>query len=254
MRYITVLILLLTGIVRAEPTITLTLQEYPPFMGESLPDKGLMTSAVVAVFHHAGYLVVLQPTPNNRAIEAPRRGLVDGSFGWAKTSERERDLYFTEPVMALRMVFCQQKGLNHPWQTLTDVAHYRVGTTLGNFYSDEFDALVHAGTLKPDVAQSDEANLHKLALGRIDLFPIDAEVGPYLMSHTLTPEERSKLTCPDQAYWSAPLHVVISKKLADGAAIAAAFDKSLNSMRKTGELQRVIDTTRQKILSEAAHK
>jgi len=234
----------------AGSTLVLTLQDYPPFMGDSLPAKGLLSAAVVGVFERAGYHIVLDPVPNNRAIEAPQRGLADGSFGWAKTPERERGLYYTEPVMSLRMVFCQRTGKNYPWHTLADLSPYLIGTTLGNFYSDQFDSLVKAGTLHTDTAPSDDANLRKLLIGRIDLFPIDAEVGPYLMRRTLSPHDQTALTCQDKAYWSAPLHVVISKKHADGPKIVADFDHALAQMQHSGELARLIDDTRQHILDQ----
>ncbi|WP_187359879.1 substrate-binding periplasmic protein [Chitinolyticbacter meiyuanensis] len=244
---------MLSAFCQAAP-LTLTLQEYPPFMGEQLPAKGMLTEAVVRVFERAGYPVELQYVPNNRAIEAPRQGAVDGSFGWARTPERERDLMYTAPVMSLRMVFCQRVGAQVRWEALTDLTPYRIGTTLGNFYSSDFDRLVQSGKLHTDNAPSDVANLKKLLAGRIDLFPIDAEVGPYLMSRHLTAAQRARLTCPDKAYWSAPMHVVISRKRADGAAIVAAFDKALSQMQLSGELERLIAATRQRILAQPPAK
>ncbi|SMC22349.1 amino acid ABC transporter substrate-binding protein, PAAT family (TC 3.A.1.3.-) [Andreprevotia lacus DSM 23236] len=247
------LLLCCTALAEAGPTLTLTLQEYPPFMGQSLPGRGLLSSAVASVFARAGYSVNFEPAPNNRAIEAPRRGMADGSFGWAKTPEREKDLYYTAPVMALRMVFCQRVEAHYEWQKLTDLAPYRIGTTLGNFYSDEFEKLARSGKLKVDPGPSDEANFRKLLADRVDLFPIDAEVGPYLMHQSLTPAERARLSCPDHAYWSAPLHVVISKARPDGQAIVAAFDEALQNMQRTGELNRLIDATRKQILQPTAY-
>ncbi|KAF0811663.1 hypothetical protein IGB42_03821 [Andreprevotia sp. IGB-42] len=247
MKPLLLLLLFFAGMARASPVV-LTLQDYPPFMGEQLPGKGLLTAAVVAVFERAGYEARLEAVPNNRAIEAPRRGLADGSFGWARTPEREKDLYYTAPVMSLRMVFCQKKGREYAWRTLPDLAPYKIGLTLGNYYSDSFDLLVQSGKLKTDAAPSDEANLRKLLSGRIDLFPIDAEVGPYLMRRTLSIAEQAQLSCPDRAYWSAPLHVVISRKRADAPAIVAAFDKALGDMQRSGELTRLIDTTRRQVL------
>ncbi|WP_144290555.1 hypothetical protein [Chitinilyticum litopenaei] len=82
-------------VLAASKAVTLTLQDYPPFMGQNLPHKGLMSRVVVAAFARAGIAVTLVPTPNNRAIEAPRRGLYDGSFGWARSPEREKDLHYT---------------------------------------------------------------------------------------------------------------------------------------------------------------
>ena len=40
--------------------------------------------------------------------------------------ERLRDLLFSEPVMPFRMVLFQRAGESYPWQTLADLAPYRV--------------------------------------------------------------------------------------------------------------------------------
>ncbi|WP_255990449.1 substrate-binding periplasmic protein [Chitinolyticbacter albus] len=249
-----VLVLSLTLTTAHAAPLVLTLQEYPPFMGTRLAGNGMLSQAVVTVFERAGYAVQLQSVPNNRAIEAPRQGMADGSFGWARTPERERDLHYTAPVMSLRMVFCQKAGRSFNWQSLEDLAPYTIGTTLGNTYSEGFDALLVSGKLRTDVAPSDVANLRKLLVGRVDLFPIDAEVGPYLMAQQLSAAQRQQLSCPDQAYWSAPLHVVISRKRADGANIVAAFDKALATMQKSGELDALIAAARQRILAQPRAK
>ncbi|UXY14036.1 transporter substrate-binding domain-containing protein [Chitiniphilus purpureus] len=244
MRRLFCLLLLLSGFAHAAEPLKLTLAEYPPFIGDQLPGQGLLTTAVRAVFERAGYQVLLLPTPNNRAIESARQGEVDGSLGWARSPERERDLYYSAPVMNLRMVFCQRRGTSHPWQRLLDLAPYRIGVTLGNFYSDEFAALSRAHRLQVDAAPSDVANLRKLAAGRIDLFPIDAEVGAYLMQRYLDPVQRERLVCPNKAYWTAPLHVVISRRHPDGPTIIADFNRTLDGMQRSGEFAQLIDTTR----------
>jgi polar amino acid transport system substrate-binding protein len=94
------------GMAQAE-TIQLTLQEYPPYMGEKLPYQGLLTRVVVAAFAQQKIGVKLESVPNRRAIDGVRMGLYSGGFGWAKNPEREKDLFYTDPVLSLRMVFCQ---------------------------------------------------------------------------------------------------------------------------------------------------
>ncbi|WP_051534381.1 substrate-binding periplasmic protein [Deefgea rivuli] len=234
---------LLSAPVYAEK-ITLTLQEYPPYMGEKLPFQGLLTRIVVSAFALENIEVVLKSVPNNRAIEAPRRGIYDGSFGWAKNADRERDLLYTDPVMSLRMVFCHQKGQQFPWKTLADLSPYAIGITSGNYYSEDFAKLQAAGVLKVDAAHSDVANFKKLLAGYIQLFPIDAEVAPYLMAQHLTPVERVSISCQKEAYWDAPLHVVVYKKHPNAERWVKAFNAGLNTLEKSGQLERLIQSSR----------
>lgn len=225
-------------------SLTLSLPDYPPYMGEQLVEQGILTQVVRTVFLRAGIHIKLVAVPNNRAIEGARNGLYDGSFGWARTPEREADLYYSAPVMSLRMVFCQRRGENYRWSTLADLAPHRLGVTRGNFYSSDFDALVSAGTLLTDVA-----NLRKLLARRIDLLPIDAEVGPFLIQTALSAEQSRKLISPPQAYWSAPLHVVLTRQQPGNAALLRRFDARLASMRASGELEKLIATTREAVIA-----
>ncbi len=230
-------------------SLTLSLPDYPSYMGEQLVEQGILTRVVQTVFQGAGIAIKLVAVPNNRAIEGARNGLYDGSLGWARTPEREADLYYSAPVMSLRMVFCQRRGENYRWSKLADLAPYRLGVTRGNFYSSDFDALVSASTLLTDVANSDVENLRKLLARRIDLLPIDAEVGPFLIQTALSTEQSRQLICPPQAYWSAPLHVVLTRQHPGNAALLRRFDARLASMRASGELEKLIAATREAVIA-----
>ncbi|WP_373975684.1 transporter substrate-binding domain-containing protein [Chitinibacter sp. SCUT-21] len=227
--------------------ITLTLQEYPPYMGDNLPHKGLLTRVVVAVFEQKGIDVKLEYVPNKRAIDGVRQGTYHGGFGWAKNAEREKDLVYSNPVLSLSMVFCQQAGKVIQWKKLEDLSSFTMGVTAGNFYSEEFDKLSKAGVLRTDVSNSDVSNFKKLAAGRIDLLPIDIEVGPYVIARNLAPVEQAKISCQSQAYWSAPLHVVFDRKNPNAQRWAKTFNDGLRILSDTGIAAKLIDSTRKEI-------
>ncbi|WP_157314644.1 ABC transporter substrate-binding protein [Chitinibacter sp. GC72] len=234
------------GMVQAE-TIQLTLQEYPPYMGEKLPYQGLLTRVVVAAFAQQKIGVKLESVPNRRAIDGVRMGLYPGGFGWAKNPEREKDLLYTDPVLSLRMVFCQQKGREIAWKKLEDLAGYSIGITSGNFYSEEFDKLSKAGVLQIDTSNSDVSNFKKLHAGYIDLLPIDIEVGPYVLAKNLSVAERDKIFCQNQAYWTAPLHVVFSRKNPNSPRWVKSFNQGLRALNESGQLNSLIENTRREI-------
>ena len=241
---------MIAGLAKAD-TITLTLQEYPPYMGEKIPYQGLLTRAVLAAFDSQGIEVVLKSVPNNRAIEGARRGAYDGSFGWARNPDREKDLLYTNPVIALQMVFCHRSNQDYSWKKMADLAPYSIGITTGNYYSDDFSKLQTSGVLKVDAAASDAANFKKLLAGHIDLFPIDAEVAPYLMAMHLTKAERAQLSCQKKAYWEAPLHVVINKRNPNAERWIAAFNAGLAKLEKSGQLQQLFALTREELYQTA---
>jgi polar amino acid transport system substrate-binding protein len=236
----------------APRTLQMTIGDYPPYTGLALPHHGILTAVVIAAFDRAGIHVNLVETPNNRAITGVQMGLYDGSFGWARTPEREKSMYYSDEVMPLRMVFCQQRDKQYHWQTLSDLAPWRVGVTIGDFYSDEFQALIDSGRLKVDAATSDMINLHKLAAGRIDLFPVAVETGNYLIHSELDKDERTRVECPDRAYWSVPMHVVLSRHTADGAQLISRFNAAMAALHQSGDYEKVLDAARKDIFTFSA--
>ncbi|WP_176451886.1 ABC transporter substrate-binding protein [Rhodoferax sp. TH121] len=120
-------------------TVRLGIGEYPPFKVEAEPGGGPLTEIVVEAFKAAGVRSSVEWVPNNRAIAGVMSGRYDGSFGWARSAEREESLLFSSrPIHSYRMVFVQRAGESRDWASLSDLGQWRVGVTRGNFYSQPF--------------------------------------------------------------------------------------------------------------------
>lgn len=241
---------LLATPVEAAPRLKITLsnQEWPPYMGQELPYDGILSRLVKEAFARGGVDVAYRYYPNNRTLQSARNGQVDGSFGWAPTAERKRDLLYTLPVLSARMVFFQRKEHPLAWSRWSELKGARVGITVGNFYSDDFDAQVKNGTLTVDNAPDDLINLRKLIAGRIDLFPIDQEVGKYLIAHHFSPVQGAELEAQNKTFWAAPLHVVIWRKHARGPELVERFNRGLKALQDSGDFERLLQETREACL------
>ncbi|MBX9296676.1 substrate-binding periplasmic protein [Chromobacterium piscinae] len=233
--------------------ITLSNQEWPPYMGQELPYDGILSRLVKEAFARGGVDVAFRYYPNNRTLQSARNGQVDGSFGWAPTAERKRDLLYTLPVLSARMVFYQRKSHKLDWSRWAELKGARVGVTVGNYYSDDFDAQAKNGILAVDSAPDDLVNLRKLLAGRIDLFPIDLEVGRYLIAHHFPPAQGGQLEAQNRSFWSAPLHVVIWRKHAQGKELVERFNRGLKVLQDSGDFDRLLQETREACLQPRAY-
>jgi polar amino acid transport system substrate-binding protein len=83
--------------------------------------------------------------------------------------------------------------------------------------------------------------------GHIDLFPIDIEVGQYLLQHNFPPEKRAQITWQKNAFWIAPMHVVIWNKHPRGKELIDRFNNGLKKLKSSGDFQKIVDETRSKI-------
>jgi polar amino acid transport system substrate-binding protein len=227
--------------------VVLSNQEYPPYLGEELPDYGLLSKVVTEAFRLENVNVTYAWYPNNRTLQSARTGAVDGSLGWAITPDRQKDLLYTDPVMSLRMVFFQRVDKKILWSAMRDLAPYRIGVTAGNTYSEDFMRLQQTGVLHTQEVGDDVLNMRKLLAKHIDLFPIDAEVGAMLVARTFSVDQRKLLIAQPRPFWIAPLHVVIWKKQPHAAELVQRFNLGLAALHRSGEFDRLIIQTRRRI-------
>ncbi len=230
-------------------TVTLSNQDYAPYMGEKLPYGGILSRLVSEVFRRGNVKVRYNWYPNNRAIQLARSGQVDGSVGWTPNEDRQRDLLFSEQVVPFNMVLFQRIGEHYPWQTLADLAPFRFGITAGNFYSDTFTRLQDKGVLKVEVAGDDVTNLRKLAAGRIDLFPMETESGMLTTRLNLPPSLASRIIPQTREYWSTPLCIAIWKGHPKAEELVRRFNRELHKMKETGELELLVTQTRHAVFA-----
>lgn len=225
--------------------VTLTQQEYPPLIMRDAPYGGLLTQIVTESFRLSRVEVHYTAVPNNRAIAGPMLDLYEGSYGWAHSVERDTKLlYSSKPIYALRIVFFNRQSDDIPWKTLLDLRSSRIGVTQGNHYSDEFASLSAAGQLQTDSAPSDLSNFRKLLLGRIDLFPIDQDVGQFILKTNFSLQDQNKIAFQKKPISIVPVYVVIRRNLHQAKELLDRFDRGFQQLTETGQLENMIEAHR----------
>jgi len=231
-------------------SVTLTIHDYPPFIGPQLPYGGLLSRVVAEAFRLSDVDVKFVPVSSNRAITGVMMGLYDGGFGWAHAADRDRKLLYSDnSIYTFRMVFFQRRGDDHPWKTLADLAPLQIGTTLGDHYSDEFSALQETSKLHVQVAASDLNNMRKLLVGRIDLFPMEEEAGKLLIQGALTPAEQNLLSCQSVAISAVPTFLVLRRTLPRAQELIERFDRGYRQLLESGRLAKMMEETRKAMLN-----
>jgi len=229
-------------------SVNLVADEYAPTESETLPEGGVLTQIVRDSFKIGGVEAVIRFLPNNRVITGVMKGVYDASFGWAHSAERDQKLLFSHTqIYSFRIVFFQRAGETYAWKNLADLKGYRIGTTLGNYYSDEFAALQKSNDIQVEEAGSDLANMKKLLAGRIDLFPMDEESGRFLLRRNFSTEEQAKISLQTQAISDVPVYVVMRRDLPHAAELLDRFDRGYQQLSESGELAKLIREARQSV-------
>jgi len=235
--------------------ITLTEQEYPPLISYETQVGGLLTDMVRASFKLRGVDVTFAAVPNNRAITGLMQGLYDGSYGWTHSAERdEKLLYSSKPIYFLKIVFFQRSNEEYKWEHLTDLNAYNIGVTQGNHYSDEFSDLIAAGKLKIDPAPSDISNFKKLLLGRIDIFPIDQDVGQYFLKNNFSIEDQRRIKSQGKAISIVPVYLVVRRTLPHAKEFISRFDQGFQQLSESGQLEKMIEAYKSQLSISSEHQ
>lgn len=167
-----------------ERDVYLTSLEWPPYIGEQLPEQGAMAVVAREAFAAMGYTLHIEFFPWMRAIHnAKQNSKYAGYFPEYYAKTIEEDFLYSQPIGISPLGFIERKDDPVVWQTLDDLKTITIGTVVGYVNTEEFDQKVAAGELHVSTVKLDVSNILKVAARRIRLAVIDRHVSEYLVEH-----------------------------------------------------------------------
>lgn len=167
----------------ADPTrvIRLTSLEWPPYTGAMLPRQGATTAVVAAALASMGYRLEVRYFPWSRATALVKHNSpFAGYYPEYLSPTLVRHFLVSDPIGSGPLGFAYHADTPVQWDTLADLAKYRIGVVEGYVNTDEFDMRVREGKQMVDAAPNDKQNLRKLAAKRVPLVLIDRRVYEHL--------------------------------------------------------------------------
>ncbi|MBU2705666.1 transporter substrate-binding domain-containing protein [Zooshikella marina] len=236
--FILLLLCVLVSTGRTEENIVLSGGEWPPYVSSKLRYKGVTPRLISDIFAEIGVKVTYRFNPWARSMEDARQGLVDGTFLWYKTADREQDFYISEqPIGYISFVFFHLRDKVFDWRSFDDLKGVRVGATIGYNYGEPFMEMEQKGKLHVIRSKSDLQNLRMLLKGRIDIFPHDLTVGYYEIHNTFSKKEASLFTHHSKALQNKGAYLMLSKKSIKNKEWIGLFDEALTRFIKQGKFR-----------------
>jgi ABC-type amino acid transport substrate-binding protein len=217
--------------------IKLATLDWPPYVGQGLPQYGFTTAIISEAFKRAGYEVKVEFMPWARVLQDTEAGKYDAAFPEYYSDERAAAFFMSDPFASGPLGFYKRKADKITYTKLEDLKPYRIGVVRGYINTPEFDA---ADYLQKDEANSDEQNLQKLFAGRIDLIVIDKFVAQYLIE-TSVPEAIGALEFMEPPLLDQSLYVIFPRGIAGSEEKLQAFNTALKTMREDGTLERILE-------------
>ena len=228
-------------ITRSTETVRITTGDWPPYLDKDLPGGGFLARIIRESFAIEGIEVRFSYFPWSRALALVHSPDYETSAVWSCTEDRSREFVFSAALIPYGWYFYYRAGQHFDWETLTDLQGMTVGLTQDYSYGETLADVIKSGLVYGDVTTSDLANLKKLLLGRIDLFPMDPVVGETMIMQQLGPVAASRLTFHPKPVRTAFFRLPFSRNDEKSARLIQAFNKGLASLRESGRYKAIID-------------
>jgi polar amino acid transport system substrate-binding protein len=221
-------------------TIRLTNGEWQPYLSQDVPHHGFASHIVTEAFALVGVEVKYGFFPWKRSYKIAKEGTWDGTAVWVDSDERREDFFYSDAVVPSISVFFHLKDSGFDWDSYEDLTDVRIGGTSQYTYGEEFEAAEAAGIIKTRRAPNDETNLKKLLKGRIDVFPGDVMVTYAQIRDTFSPEDAALFTHHPKAIHENPMHLLLSRKVAESEAMLERFNDGLRQLKASGRYDQII--------------
>ncbi|MFB2720403.1 substrate-binding periplasmic protein [Shewanella xiamenensis] len=232
------LVLLLLGLPSrsfAGRDLNLVATNYPPFYADSLSEQGGVAQVVKEAFKRQGYNASVKFYPFARAALLVKTGQADGIIGLWYRKEREQWAHYSAPIQAVQIVFYKRKDNPLRFSQLSELKPFTIG--IGRGYANPPE--IAATGLTTEEGNSDEMNLKKLFLKRIDLVLIGHNLAQYLIKQNQS-EYADTFEQVGDPIATEVFHLGVSLAITDQSTLIDEFNKGLESMGQDGRLEAIL--------------
>lgn len=224
-------------------TIRIATGEYPPYCSSSAKHKGFISHVVTEAFARQGYDVEYDFLPWKRAIRQTQNGDYDATSWWVYNSERAAKFIYSDALVTTSAHFFYVKSHNFDfdWKTLKDLDPYKVGVTRGYFYSKELTEYREANPNRFEMVNTDEQNIKRMLVKRIDLFPVDLVVGLELLRTRFGPNVIHQVAYHPRPLRSKEGFMLFPKAKEGSEKVRRIFNAGLKSMKEDGTYDQMMD-------------
>lgn len=230
--------LLVVGVLAVTPVDArevLITGEWPPYTGIREPQGGSITAVVRQALAAEGIDAQIGFFGWNRV-----RPLMDTSKEYAGrfpdyySEERARSCHYSNIIGKSPLGLAELRVRPVHWNSVADLASYRIGTVRSYVNSPEFDQLVGDGKIRVVQSADDEENMANLVEGKVDAALIDRNVYAYLLKkNPRFKGEELRLRLNEKTLMVHRLYVCFSKD-EKGRVLRDRFNKGLKTLTAVG--------------------
>ena len=216
--------------------ISVVSSQWPPYVDDSMPGKGLAVELVNKALQRKGYQPTLHIYNWQRALEGVEIGVFDATCAIWKTAERESDLLYSEPYLTNTISFIKKKSTVIEYRGLADLQGWVIGVVRDYAYNEAFNR--SRGLIKIP-ANFNVQNLQKLNDGTIDLTLGDERAINYTLEKFL-PTQVNSFEFIQPALTFKKLYLAVSRSNKNAQTIINDFNQAIAEMQQDGSYDQIV--------------
>lgn len=196
--------------------------------------RGVYPAIVAAAFARMKVPLEIKPWPFKRVVAELTLGHA-GVGGLIYTAERGKLADYSRPYITEVIRSYARAGDVRPGKPVPSLKHLTIGVRRGWSYGVDFDAARAQGDIKVAEFGLDRQGFEMLMAGRIDRM-LSTEWTAAVMARDA---RLAGIQATDDLVLTFDIHLAFSKRM-DKAALLKAFDATVAEMRRSGEIERIV--------------
>lgn len=222
----------------AQAVTLVTGPNYAPFTGEQLPEGGMATELVRAVYKAEGQDTTIVFQPWKRGAEGTVKGEFFATFPYVKSAEREQEYLFSASMFDVRQLVYVPGNSPLKFDTTADFKGKTACSPLGSAPPPEIKAMIDAGEVKLQSPADMNGCFRILAAGRVDFYIINEYNGRAALKELgVTPDQ---VRIEPKPFAQTSQYLIVGKATPGAAAGIARFNEGLAKVRASGEYDRIV--------------
>ena len=241
-RLVAFIIIAFASFYASSEKITIATGEFHPLYSSKNGGRGPVLQVVREAFKLAsidvGYLFLPWP----RAEAYGKYGKTDASCCWFFQRERAEKALYSIEVYPYTYSFFHLKTTDFDWEYIQDLQSYRIGATTSYTYTPEFTQAEKSGKINVARINNDLSNLRKLLDRRIDIFPMNTDVGNYLLETELSKDhDVSLVTVHPKPLVESHVSLLFPRGVEGSKRLQKLFNQGLVDLRASGRYYEILN-------------
>ncbi|MEH6348063.1 MAG: transporter substrate-binding domain-containing protein [Bermanella sp.] len=229
-----ILLISIPNFALAQP-VTIAVGDWPPYISQEHKHDGVISHIITDIFTDMGMTPSISFMPWARAYKDTAIGTFTATGVWMHQTDREKDFIYSEPILTEQFVFFHKKSYPFNWDTVADLTGIKMGGSLVSSYGPDLDLALKQGLVKMERITYPRQNFKKLLIDRIQLHPLEINVGYSSLKKHFTLSEQKQITHHPKPLLNNLSYVLFPKHLKESKNLVKRFNQLLAKYKSNGQ-------------------